>query len=390
MGLAEGYQDLTPGPTWRCVMAKPTSGDRSEDSMNGSGDGPRGSGRPASGADGRQQSLSDSEQTLSDSEQTLADVDQTSSDSDQTSAETDQVASDRDQAASDRDLASGDSDPDVHDASRDIRKRTARQREHTAQARLDAATQRDRTAQDRDIAATARDRAADARDLVLTELERDTAALTLTDDEVVTRAGAIRRRAREDRAHIAEQRLMAAEDRHAAARDREQAARERQRSLSDREALLRQLELAETDPLTGIRTRAAGLLQLDLELERCRRRIGGRLVVVYVDVVGLKTVNDSEGHAAGDRLLKRVVALIKKHLRPYDLIIRLGGDEFLCAISNISMAEAHHRFGNVAGALDAATDVGAIRTGFAELAPNETATALIERADHEMIRNRDA
>jgi diguanylate cyclase (GGDEF)-like protein len=88
---------------------------------------------------------------------------------------------------------------------------------------------------------------------------------------------------------------------------------------------VRQVELAETDPLTGVRTRAAGLLQFDHELERCRRRIDGRLVVVYVDVVGLKTVNDTEGHAAGDALLKRVVALIKKHLRPYDLVIRLRG-----------------------------------------------------------------
>jgi diguanylate cyclase (GGDEF)-like protein len=357
--------------------------------MNGSRDGPRGSDPPASEADGRDQSLSDSEQTLADSEQTLADVDQTSSDRDQTSAETDQLASDCDQAASDRELAAGESDPHLHDANRDIRQRTARQREQTAQARLHAAALRDRTAQDRDVAATARDRAADARDLALAELEQDTVALALTDDEVVTRAGAIRQRAREDRACVAEQRVMAAEDRHVAAQDRKQAAHERRRALSDREALLRQLELAETDPLTGVRARRAGLLQLDHELERCRRRIDGRLVVVYVDVVGLKTLNDSEGHAAGDELLKRVVTLMKEHLRPYDLVIRLGGDEFLCAISSITLAEAQARFRNVAGALDAATDVGAIRTGFAEAMHDETAAALIARADHEMIRNRD-
>jgi diguanylate cyclase (GGDEF)-like protein len=181
---------------------------------------------------------------------------------------------------------------------------------------------------------------------------------------------------------------VAADDRHAGARDREQAAHERRRALSDREALVHQLELAETDPLTGVRTRAAGLLELDHELERSRRRIDGRLVVVYVDVVGLKTVNDSQGHAAGDELLKHVVAIIKEHLRPYDLVIRLGGDEFLCAISDITVADAHQRFRSVSDALGAAADIGAIRTGFAELTPDETATALIARADHEMIRNR--
>jgi GGDEF domain-containing protein len=71
-------------------------------------------------------------------------------------------------------------------------------------------------------------------------------------------------------------------------------------------------------------------------------------------------------------------------LRPYDLVIRLGGDEFLCAISDMTVADSHQRFRNFS---DAAVDVGAIRTGFAELTPDETATALIERADHEMIRN---
>jgi diguanylate cyclase (GGDEF)-like protein len=366
-------------------VARTSSGEGSGDSTKGSVRGQRHSCHPAVGASEREQTLADSEQTLADSEQTLADVDQTSSDGDQASAEADQVASDRDQAASDRELASGDTDPHVHDANRDIRRRTTREREQTGQARPDAATRRDRTAQDRDVAARARDRAADARDLTLAELEQDTPPPAVTDDELVTPANALRQRAREDRARAAEQRELAAIDRRAAARDREQAARERRQALVDREALMRQLELAETDLLTGVRTRAAGLLELDRELERCRRRIGGRLVAVYVDVIGLKTVNDSEGHAAGDELLKRVVAVIKKHLRPYDLIIRLGGDEFLCAISNMTVADAHQRFRNMSNAL--AAGGAAIRTGFAELARDESATALIARADHEMIDN---
>jgi diguanylate cyclase (GGDEF)-like protein len=369
-------------------VARPTSGDRSAESGNGSVHGQQDSSNTrASAAGEREQTLADSEQTLADSEQTLADVDQTNSDSDQASAETDQGASDRDQAASDRDLASGGTDRYVHDANRDIRRRATRERAQTATARLRAATQRDRTAQDRDVAARSRDRAADARDVALAECEQDITALTITDHDLVTRADARRERARWARARAAAHRVLAAEDRRAAARDRGQAAQERQQALVDREALMRQIELAETDPLTGVRTRAAGLLELDRELERCRRRIGGRLLVVYVDVVGLKTVNDSDGHAAGDQLLKRVVAVIKEHLRPYDLIIRLGGDEFLCAISNITMADAHQRFRTISSALCAAADIGGIRTGFAELTPDDTATALIARADHEMIHN---
>jgi diguanylate cyclase (GGDEF)-like protein len=370
-------------------VARPPLGDGSGESTNGSVPGKRHSSAPASGAGEREQTLADSEQTLADSEQTLADVDQTSSESDQTSAETDQLASDRDQAASDRELASGGTDPHAHDVNRDIRRRAARQREQTAQARLHAAAQRDRISQDRDVVASARDRVADARDLALAQhdalYEQDGGALASSDDGLGIRAEAVRQRAREARARIAEQRVMAAEDRHAAARDRDQAAQERLRALADREALVRELELAQTDPLTGVRMRAAGLLELDHELERCRRRVGGRLVVVYVDVVGLKTVNDSDGHAAGDELLKRVVGIIQEHVRPYDLVIRLGGDEFLCAISDITVADAHQRFRNVSRALGGATGVGTIRTGFAELTPDESATALIARADSEMI-----
>ncbi len=83
------------------------------------------------------------------------------------------------------------------------------------------------------------------------------------------------------------------------------------------QALARALAVTENDALTGARTRAAGLTDLDHELDR-RRRTSGALTVAYIDVVGLKRVNDAEGHPAGDELLKGVVALISwGGLRPY-------------------------------------------------------------------------
>ena len=357
----------------------------------------RGSPPPAAVAhDGEQQSLSDSEQTLSDSEQTLSDVDQTSSDSDQTSSDSDQLAADEDQAASDRDLAAGGSSS-THDASRDVRERvtlqrqrTADQREQTAQTRLDVASQRDEVADARDLVALARDRAAAARDLAMAQLdaadegEPDPRAITGT--EVALRAAEQRRRAARYRAKAVEHRALAAADRDVAARDREQAAGERKQALEDREALARELAIAATDMLTGARTRAAGLTELDHEVDRCRRT-SGLLVVVYVDVVGLKTVNDTQGHAEGDALLKRVVALIRAHLRSYDLIIRLGGDEFLCAMSNTTLFDARERFGQVAAALSDMSEPGAIRTGLAELVPDETAAELIARADGQLDKS---
>jgi diguanylate cyclase (GGDEF)-like protein len=182
----------------------------------------------------------------------------------------------------------------------------------------------------------------------------------------------------------AEQRTLAARDRRQSAADREQAAADRVRARADREAFARELAITETDPLTGARTRAAGLTELDHELDRCRRA-GGLLVVAYVDVVGLKSLNDSEGHAAGDELLQRVVAILREHLRSYDLIMRLGGDEFLCAMSNMTLPDARRRFRAITAALAAAPIARGIRTGFAALARDDTGTELIARADSELL-----
>jgi len=327
------------------------------------------------------------DQTSADTDQTLSDIDQTSSDTDQTSADTDQIAADRDQAASDRDLAGG-VDPREHEITREIRQRTARQREHSAQARLDAARQRDAIAHARDLAALARDQAAAARDLAMSQRDDANDTLGSRGDfgvDILMRAADQRKRAAEFRVIAAEHRELAAQDRHASARDREQAADERLRALADREILAAELAMAETDELTGARTRAAGLADLDRELDRCRRT-GSAFVVAYVDVVGLKDLNDTHGHSAGDDLLRNVVALCREHLRSYDLIVRIGGDEFLCAIPDMSEADVQERFSAIGSALAARPDARGIRTGFATLREQETAADLISRADAELIR----
>jgi diguanylate cyclase (GGDEF)-like protein len=331
--------------------------------------------------------LSNSDQTAADGDQTLSDTDQTSSDSDQTAADNDQIAADRDQAASDRDLAAG-VDPRDHEITRDIRQHTTEQRERSARVRLDAASARDSVAQSRDLAALARDNAAAARDLAMAQREAASDPPPGRGDfgvEVLMRAADQRKRAAEYRVLAAEHRELAAEDRLAAAEDREQAASERLRALADREILAAELAMAETDELTGARTRAAGLSDLDRELDRCRRT-GSVFVVAYIDVVGLKQLNETLGHSAGDELLVDVATLIRQHLRSYDLMVRIGGDEFLCAISGMSEATVRQRFSEIGSALATRPDAGGIRTGFATLHEDETAAQVIRRADAELIR----
>ncbi|HEY8842401.1 MAG TPA: GGDEF domain-containing protein [Gaiellaceae bacterium] len=130
------------------------------------------------------------------------------------------------------------------------------------------------------------------------------------------------------------------------------------------------------------------MADLDLEIDRARRTTG-LLVVAYIDVVGLKAVNDAHGHAAGDELLQTAVRAIRAHLRSYDLVVRLGGDEFLCVLSGTTIEEARERFDAVIAGLAADADRQCeIKVGFAVLEPMDSAAELIRRADAELLPDR--
>jgi diguanylate cyclase (GGDEF)-like protein len=318
-------------------------------------------------------------QAWADRDQTLADADQTASDSDQTAAGRDQAAADSDQAASDRDLAAG-GDPEAHRRSREARDRNAQQRQYSAQTRLETATSRDQVASERDLTASARERAAELRDREQATNDPDSPDVRA---ETARQAADDRRTAAADRAAAARGRARAAGDRAQAARDREQATRERLQAQTDRDELLRQLAVAQTDGLTGTRARATGLEAVDQEVDRAHRTMAP-LVIAYIDVVGLKSVNDTHGHAAGDALLQRAVHAIRAHLRSYDLIVRIGGDEFLCVMSGASLDDAHQRFNVIQAALAVDPDGCEIKVGFAALSAEDSAAELIRRADADL------
>ena len=94
-----------------------------------------------------------------------------------------------------------------------------------------------------------------------------------------------------------------------------------------------------SDPLTGCANRRAFERDLDRELARCARAELD-LSVVAIDLDGLKAINDSAGHAAGDRQLVLLVDTLRKALRSMDGIYRLGGDEFGLVLPDTSPDDA--------------------------------------------------
>ena len=310
----------------------------------------------------------------SEQDQTVSDRDQTGSDRDQTASDQDQQSSDEDQDAADEDLAAG-GDSVVHEHSATARDRTTEDRDTTSTLRDETAEQREQTAEDRDRVATLRDRAAESRDdsAHREDLRIDDRSL----EEVLLRSQKDRMRAAADRA-------SAIEDRARAAADREQAAHERAEARRTRSELAEDVRVAATDGLTGARTRKVGLEEVTREIERANRT-GTRLSLAFVDVDHLKEVNDEQGHLAGDELLKLTAEALRTHLRPYDVIVRYGGDEFVCAMSNLPESEARSRFENIAQDLVATNAKHSITFGLAEYEPTDTLHDLIGRADADLL-----
>lgn len=84
---------------------------------------------------------------------------------------------------------------------------------------------------------------------------------------------------------------------------------------------------ARTDELTGLGNRVAWTEALDRERPR-RARYRRPVVVMSVDVDGLKQANDRFGHDAGDELLRGLAGILRRNLRDADVVARIGGDEF--------------------------------------------------------------
>ncbi len=112
------------------------------------------------------------------------------------------------------------------------------------------------------------------------------------------------------------------------------------RDVSDRKAHEESLvRRALYDPLTGLANRVLFQEHVDKALARLRRTPARPHAVLFVDLDGFKTINDSLGHAAGDEVLAEVGHRLLRWMRPGDTAARLGGDEFAVLLENTSQID---------------------------------------------------
>jgi len=104
--------------------------------------------------------------------------------------------------------------------------------------------------------------------------------------------------------------------------DRKMAEEEKEKMIGDLEHLSR------TDSLTGLLNRRALIERLDYEVDRAKR-YGAELSIILCDMDNFKEINDTYGHAAGDKVLQVVSETVCSALRTTDVVGRYGGDEFM-------------------------------------------------------------
>lgn len=153
---------------------------------------------------------------------------------------------------------------------------------------------------------------------------------------------------------------------------------------------------ADTDFLLNIYNRRG----FERELERSVayiRRYNASAALIVLDVDRLKPINDSFGHAAGDIVLKGVVAVLMRHVRSSDVVGRLGGDEFGVLLWNLTQADALAKASALEDAIDRLTFVfkghsvvAGASAGVALIGAGDEAVSAMEEADRAMYARKTA
>lgn len=150
-------------------------------------------------------------------------------------------------------------------------------------------------------------------------------------------------------------------------------------------------QLAETDGLTGLPNRRAGLRELGHHLERVDRE-RGPMVIGFLDIDLFKDINDRHGHEVGDQVLVAVARALRAAVRSQDQVVRMGGEEFLLLMPGMPREAAASRLERLRQRITEACQALQVpglevtaSIGLAQWRPGEDdLAALLRRADHAM------
>lgn len=143
---------------------------------------------------------------------------------------------------------------------------------------------------------------------------------------------------------------------------------------------LRFMKLARRDGLTGIFNRQHFVSSAELQLQYCRKS-SRQACLVLIDLDHFKVVNDTHGHAVGDRVLKRAVAACQKHLRSTDIFGRLGGEEFGIVLPECTLEQALGRAEQIRAAI---ADAAGSDDALAVAVSASFGVATIERSGYDL------
>jgi len=164
-----------------------------------------------------------------------------------------------------------------------------------------------------------------------------------------------------------------------------------EREVADLRRQVAQLDrMAHEDALVGLPNRRGFMRRLDHLIERVRR-YGEAGAMLFIDINGLKTINDSFGHAAGDAALVQVAQRLVQGVRASDSVARIGGDEFAVLLEHAddkSARETAARLVDTVAARDFThngdTMPLSVAVGVALIADSDRPEDVISRADAEM------